>query len=327
MHSHASLLAPPFSAMFLGSYSAFKQPLLRTSPAGLSRGTRPAESMVPQISETTPLPAFPRAAMEPELGQMKKITPVSEPRRFQRAFFKRMGLTQQFRALFEHLPDTDFFAKDTEGRFVAIGAGMLRRVGAAREEDLLGVSDATIHPPLVARAIRQDDLYVMQTRQPLVDRVEALYVRTRAKDWFVTTKLPILDEAGDVIGVMGFVRPYRGGAEGRENDEQLRRVVEHIHKHYGAHMAVSDLAQIAHLSERQLNRRFQKTYRMSTHEFIVRTRIQAASDELVATEKSIAEIALEHGFYDQSAFTRQFRQHIGETPLTFRRRRGMQSQG
>ena len=52
-----------------------------------------------------------------------------------------------------------------------------------------------------------------------------------------------------------------------------------------------------------------------------RARIQAASDELVTSDKSVAQIAGEYGFCDQSAFTRQFRQHTGETPLAFRRRR------
>lgn len=232
-----------------------------------------------------------------------------------------MGLAQQFRALFEFLPDIDFFAKDTEGRFVAVGAGMIRRIGAQREEDMLGVSDSTIHPPFVARAIRWDDLQVMRTRQPIVDRVEALYARTRAKDWFLTTKLPILDVNGEVIGVMGFVRPYHGGSGGVEDDERLRRVVNHIHEHYSERLVMADLAKIAHLSERQLNRRFQDTFRMSPQQFVVRTRIQAASDELLETDKPVIEIALKHGFYDQSAFTRQFREHTGETPLVFRRLR------
>ncbi|WP_240914882.1 AraC family transcriptional regulator [Roseimicrobium sp. ORNL1] len=274
-----------------------------------------------QRASDTPRLTISVSGVEAEPSSTEGKQPIKEPREFQKAFFKRMGLMQQFRMLFEHLPDTDFFAKDTEGRFVAIGEGMLRRIGATREEELLGVSDSTIHPPFVARAIRQDDLHVMQTRQPVIDRVEALYARTRAKDWFVTTKLPILDAHGEVIGVMGFVRPYHGGSGGGEDDEQLQKVVDHIHLHFRERLAVADLAQIAHLSERQLNRRFQKTYRMSTQEFIVRTRIQAASDELLATESSIAEVALNHGFYDQSAFTRQFRQHTGETPRTFRSRR------
>lgn len=306
--------------MFLGSHLSFKPQAPQRFPDHLNRIAGPTGRPTHRPAEP-PRPSISTPGVKSALSSVKLSGSIHEPREFQRAFLKRMGLMQQFRRLFEHLPDTDFFAKDVEGRFVAIGAGMIRRIGASREEELLGVHDSTIHPPFVARAIRQDDLHVMQTRQPIVDRVEALYARTRAKDWFITTKLPILDETGEVIGVMGFVRPYNGGTGGGENDEQLRKVVEHIHKNYGGRLVVADLAQIAHLSERQLNRRFQDTFRMSTQEFIVRTRIQAASDELLGTDKTLSQIALDHGFYDQSAFTRQFRQHTGETPLHFRRRR------
>jgi AraC-like DNA-binding protein len=249
------------------------------------------------------------------------------PRReFQAAFFQRMGGPQQFQALFEHLPDVDFFAKDAQGRFVAASAGTLWRAGVRREEDLLGLDDHAIHPPNIARGIREDDLEVMRTRSPLIDRVEALFARTRAKDWFLTTKLPIYDVQGEVIGIMGYVRPYRGAAGG-VMDPRLERVVRHLHEHYAHSVKMADLAKIAHLSERQLNRRFQDTFRMSAQEFLVRTRIQAASDALLETDKAVAEIATESGFYDQSAFTRQFRKHIGETPLVFRRLRARTSAG
>ncbi|HSJ02340.1 MAG: helix-turn-helix domain-containing protein [Verrucomicrobium sp.] len=247
--------------------------------------------------------------------------PRETPREFQAAFFHRMGDAQQFRALFDYLPDVEYFAKDEESRFVAVSRGMLRRIGAQSEEEYLGVSDAIIHPPSIAKAIREDDLQVMRTGQPIIDRVEALFVRTRAKDWFLTTKLPIFDAAGKVIGVMGFVRPYRPGTSGGVEDHQLQRVVEHIHQHYRERIPVAELARIAHLSDRQLNRRFQETFRMSAQEFIMRTRIQAASDELLATDKSVADIACAHGFYDQSAFTRHFRIHTGETPQAFRQYR------
>ena len=268
-----------------------------------------------------PKPQTQRRAAAPGQRAGGMVLEPQSPRAFQAAFFQRMGTAQQFRALFEFLPDTDFFAKDTEGRFVAIGAGMLRRVGAKCEEELLGVSDATIHPPFVAKTIREDDLRVMRTRQALVDRVEALYARTRAKDWFLTTKLPMFDGQGEVIGVMGFVRPYHGGSGGGEEDAQMRRVVGHVHEHFQRHIAIADLARIAHLSERQLNRRFQQVFRMSPRDFIVRTRIQAACDALLATDQPLVEIALANGFCDQSAFSRLFRRHMGETPREFRRRR------
>src|SRR4030095_6957376 len=198
---------------------------------------------------------------------------VISPREFQAAFFRQMGLMQQFRQLFEHLPGVDFFAKDAEGRFVAVGAGTLWRIGAKTEEELLGVNDATIHPPNVAKAIREDDLEVMRTRRPLVNRVKALYTRSRAKDWYVTTKLPILDVDGKVIGIMGFVRPYHAVIDGQDIDPQIERVVSHIRKHHCESLAIGELAQMAHLSQRQLNRRFQAIFRMSTQEFLVRTRI------------------------------------------------------
>ena len=214
-----------------------------------------------------------------------------------------------------------FFAKDLEGRFIIVSQRMLARVGLAREEDLIGKRDDAIHPPAVVVAIRADDAEVMRSRRPLVDRVEALYSWSNAKSWFLTTKLPIVDDLGEVIGIMGYVRPYHSGRGGVEDDPQLRQVVDHLQTHFSKEIVIESLANLAHLSVRQLRRRFQKAFRMSPQEFVVRTRVQAAVQTLLESNTPIAEIAITHGFYDQSAFTRQFRQHIGETPRVFREKR------
>lgn len=240
-------------------------------------------------------------------------------RDFQTAFFRKVEPNRQLLALCEYLPDVDFFAKDIEGRFTAVSQRTLNRVGLEREEDLLGKSDDAIHPPNVAKAIREDDLQVIRTRKPLVDRVEALYARTRAKDWFLTTKVPLFGASGEVVGIMGFVRPYRGAASA--DDSQIAQVITNIHERFPERLLVTELARMVNLSERQLNRRFQEIFRTGVHEFIMRTRVQAASDALLETDRSIAEIAFDCGFSDQPSFTRHFRKHIGETPLAFRRSR------
>ncbi len=197
----------------------------------------------------------------------------------------------------------------------------LGRMGIKTEADVIGKTDADVHPERVAREIRQDDLQVMRTREPLIDRVEALFIRSHAKDWYVTTKLPIFDLDGEVIGVMGFVRPFQGGM--RESGlARLEPVVAHIQQHHGERIDIPSLAKLAHVSPRQLHRLFQAAFGMSTQVFIVRTRVQAASDDLLLTDLPISEIALQHGFYDQSAFSRAFHKHTGETPMQFRRRRG-----
>jgi len=240
---------------------------------------------------------------------------------FQDAFFARMGGRQQFQRLFEHLPDVHFFAKDREGRLIVASIGVLQRLGFAREEDIIGKMDTDFHPPRTAEEIRGDDERVMSTGTPLVDRVEALFTRSHAKDWYVTTKLPIYDTAGTVIGIMGFVRPYRRNDKSMPGAERLERVVTYIQQQHSKTVSVSELAKIAHLSVRQLHRLFHDVFGMSTENFIVRTRVQAASDDLLMTDKPLSEIAALHGFCDQSAFSRRFAEHTGETPLKFRQRR------
>jgi len=276
-----------------------------------------AEDMTPR--EQLLFRSTKRMGVRAVLASRKRAASANLPREFQNAFFRRVQPIHQLLALCEYLPDVDFFAKDVDGRFTAVSKRTLQRVGLEREEDLLGKSDDAIHPPNVAKAIREDDLHVMRTRKPLVDRVEALYARTRAKDWFLTTKVPLFDAAGEVIGIMGFVRPYRG--TGSAADPQIDRVVTCIQQKFRERLMVAELARLANLSERQLNRRFQEIFRTSVQEFIVRTRVQAASDALLETDRSVAEIAQMCGFYDQASFTGHFRKHIGETPLAFRRRR------
>jgi PAS domain S-box-containing protein len=241
----------------------------------------------------------------------------------QAAFFARMGGRQQFQALFEHLPGVCFFVKDADGRFMAANELCLKRMGFASEADVVGKTDADVHPERVAREIREDDLRVMKSRKPLVDRVEALFIRSQAKDWYSTTKLPVFDTRGEVIGVMGFVRPYRSGEERQSGVGRLDTVVAYIQENHATKVEIPHLAKLAHVSSRQLQRLFQAAFGMTTQAFIVRTRVQAASDSLIMTERPLAEIALAHGFCDQSAFSRAFSEHTGETPLQFRRRHRM----
>lgn len=248
--------------------------------------------------------------------------PVAGP--FQAEFFARMGGPRQVAGLFEFVPDVDFFAKDTQSRFVSVSRGMLDRVGLASEDELLGKTDIAIHPRSVASAIRLDDLQVMRTRKPIVDKVEALYTRSRAKEWFRTTKVPILDAGRQVIGVMGFVRPYFGSGGKSASDPQIQRAVAYIHAHCRRRMNIDDVAAAASYSPRHMNRKFHEIFKMSAQEFIIRTRIQSACDDLLGTSLSISDIAMRNGFYDQSSFTKQFRLHTGETPYAYRRQRAAQ---
>ncbi len=53
--------------------------------------------------------------------------------------------------------------------------------------------------------------------------------------------------------------------------------------------------------------------------YLIKTRIQAACDALREPGTQIADVAIDLGFCDQSAFTAQFRRHMGITPLKYQR--------
>jgi hypothetical protein len=50
------------------------------------------------------------------------------------------------------------------------------------EAEVIGKTDADVHSERVARETRGDDLRVMRSLEPLVDRVEALFIRSQAKE-------------------------------------------------------------------------------------------------------------------------------------------------
>ena len=76
---------------------------------------------------------------------------------------------------------------------------------------------------------------------------------------------------------------------------------------------------MAGVSEAQLDRRMKRIFQLSTGQFIMKTRIDAAAQRLTAGTEAIIDIAISCGFFDQSALTRHFRQLTGLTPGQYRK--------
>jgi len=94
--------------------------------------------------------------------------------------------------------------------------------------------------------------------------------------------------------------------------------VEHIQKNYLEDLKPTVLASSAGLSLTQFERRMRKIFKLSTAQFIRKTRIESAARQLIETNKTIINIALDCGYSDQSAFTRQFKTSVGMAPGVYR---------
>jgi AraC-like DNA-binding protein len=158
-------------------------------------------------------------------------------------------------------------------------------------------------------------------RPPLLGRVELVFNERGMLDWNVTNKLPLCDARGKVIGLIATIQKYPDMQHLPVFGGELRPVVEHIFAHLGEPLHVAQLAEIAGVSCRQIERRFRNATGMSPTDFIIRARLDEACRRLRERAQPIGRIALDLGFYDQSAFTRLFRRYLGTTPSDFRQMR------
>jgi AraC-like DNA-binding protein len=244
-----------------------------------------------------------------------------DARRFQEEFLRRISPESHFQVAMNHLSNTVVVVKDYEGHFVWVSDNLARRCGFAGGSEMVGLDDLVICPPRLVKTYRRDDLEVMESGQPLLGRIEPTISDLGMLDWSVTNKFPLRDDTGKVIGLILTIQKYSGVHRVPVFSSELREAVEYIFAHLAEPLNVSQLAAIAGVSCRQIERRFHNATGMSPTDFITRARLDEACRRLRNGSDPIGRIALDLGFYDQSAFTRLFRRYLGTTPSEFRQTR------
>jgi len=99
---------------------------------------------------------------------------------------------------------------------------------------------------------------------------------------------------------------------------QIERVETAIATGVSTNLSLSQLAGNCRLSICHFARAFKATYGVTVHQHVVAKRIQHAQNLLVRSSSSLAQIALDCGFADQSSFSRRFLAVAGESPASWR---------
>lgn len=103
-------------------------------------------------------------------------------------------------------------------------------------------------------------------------------------------------------------------------DANLARVVELIHDEYHRAISLDELAGLTGLSRAQFIRRFRAEFGKAPHAYLIDYRIAIAKQRLKSPLAiSLADLAQQLGFSDQSHFHRHFRAQTGVTPAAYRR--------
>lgn len=123
-----------------------------------------------------------------------------------------------FKTLLNHSPDLIYF-KDKDARFIKNSKSHCDFLGI-KQEDLIGKTDLDVFNESVAEEKYHDDLNVINTGVPIINKEEA-DITTAKTRWVTSTKLPIKNENDNIIGLFGISRDI---SEKRKAEQKIKRL-------------------------------------------------------------------------------------------------------
>ncbi|MDD7984280.1 AraC family transcriptional regulator [Lentisphaera marina] len=235
-------------------------------------------------------------------------------------FWAEVKLDESIKILLNNLPGVQVFVKDLHGRFTHVNEEALQAYGASKLEDILGKTDHEVFGAKLAENYVKSDADLFREKQPQTNIIELVRNRYGRVEWVVTTKIPLFNHGGEIMGLMGTSQNFGRAQKNLQPYLDIAPGVEYMENNYMKSFSVEKCADLSHLSVRQFERKFKKTFLTSPQDYIMKTRIQHACNYLLKSKMGIAEVALKVGFYDQSVFTRQFKKQQGLTPGAYRKK-------
>jgi len=215
--------------------------------------------------------------------------------------------------------DTAFFVKDREGRYRVVNRSIVEWHGLADKSEMLGRRPCDVCPGDYGRIPTEQDQQVLRTGRPILERLELFWRRPHVPVWGLTSKFPLRDSQQRITGIIGISKELTAPLSREEIAPAVAAALRHLEAHCDLPQTPSSLARKAGMSLARFARVIKRIHGISPMQLITKTRITVGSRLLRETDTGIAEIALECGFSDHSAFTRAFRTVTGLSPTEYRR--------
>ena len=130
-----------------------------------------------------------------------------------------------FRCLLDQLPESIYF-KDAQSRFIRVNKALAQRLGVHDPHEFQGKSDADFFSPEHAQPALADEREMMRTGQPLVGIEERETWQDGRERWVLTTKMPLRDPNGQIIGTFGISRDITARKQAEEELRQANDAAE-----------------------------------------------------------------------------------------------------
>lgn len=192
-----------------------------------------------------------------------------------------------------------------------------RRCGFKTVVSLLGKTSADVFPSALGLGYTEQDMRVLREGVTLRDQLEMHLYNGRERGWCLTQKLALRDTQGRVIGMAGISHDLQEAQARHPAWQRLAIVDDHIRNHYHRPIAMEELTALSGMSVAQIERYCKRIFHLTPRQMIHKVRLEKAT-ELLAGDTPITDIALQCGYTDHSAFSRQFKAMTGSTPRDFR---------
>ncbi|NJN93076.1 MAG: PAS domain S-box protein [Anaerolineales bacterium] len=140
---------------------------------------------------------------------------VTERKQVEKTLAHERNLLQ---TLINTIPDS-IYVKDREGRHLLHNRPMLKGTGKTTTEEIIGKTDLELYPVEMAQQWYDDDMTVIRSGQAIIDREEPRVDGDKLVGWSLTSKIPLYDSQGQVVGLVGVTRDI---SERKAMEESLR---------------------------------------------------------------------------------------------------------
>ncbi len=149
--------------------------------------------------------------------------------------------TQLLNALMESIPDTIYF-KDSSSRFLCINNAQATTLGLDSPDQAVGKTDFDFFAVEHAKEAFEDEQRLIETRVPVIDKVEQIRRADGEFRWVSATKVPMINSDNDVIGIAGISRDITD----RKTAELERQVLFRLMQEISLTDNLSDQLQLVH---------------------------------------------------------------------------------
>jgi two-component system cell cycle sensor histidine kinase/response regulator CckA len=107
--------------------------------------------------------------------------------------------------MIDNIPD-HIYVKDTESRFLLANAALCDLVGVDSTERMRGKTDFDFFPRELAEQFMADEKRLLMTGEALINKDERSQSMDGMELWTLTTKVPLKDKSGTLLGIVGINR-------------------------------------------------------------------------------------------------------------------------